>query len=121
MHSASLPDSRGFKGKAAASDVLPLPFWEPLVPRVRGLSSSVRRRLVKRHAVQHLTDEAISGVNRLAWGPQGLPPSFSAPFSAQREALRRIAGACREMGPPPAELDAKAALEELRGCTPYEE
>ncbi|CAK0894817.1 unnamed protein product, partial [Prorocentrum cordatum] len=87
----------------------------------KGNNKEKGRRILRRQAVASLANQAIYTLNDLAGSERGSSVSQPGEGRAPHGAVqRRVYAAAAAMGPPPA-LSPSGALQELRGCTVYED
>ena len=119
---AAVPN--GHEDADRCRDLLPLPLpcgHHRSSASLGDVSRAVRRKVERREAPERMLCETIEALNSMhSGGAAGLDRCAFPPTAAQREALQNIRAAIARMGPPPEDLDAKAALAELRAAGPYE-
>ncbi|CAK0812161.1 unnamed protein product [Prorocentrum cordatum] len=87
----------------------------------KGNNKEKGRRILRRQAVASIANQAIYTLSDLAGGERGSSVSQPGEGRAPHGAVqRRVYAAAAAMGPPPA-LSPSGALQELRGCTVYED
>ena len=87
-----------------ARDLLPLPLLEEFVVDDRLLSRAVKRRLLKRQKLVHITNETVKALEKLS-------PTRRL-SDAQRQGQQCLIQERQKMGAPPADANGKAALGE---------
>ena len=92
-----------------ARDLLPLPLLEEFVVDDRLLSRAVKRRLLKRQKLVHITNETVKALEKL-YGAERAPTRRLS--DAQRQGQQCLIQERQKMGAPPADANGKAALGE---------
>ncbi|CAK0855314.1 unnamed protein product [Prorocentrum cordatum] len=126
----SIEEATAFSGLSRAGDlmmVLPalLEHVKLQVEKDAAIMKNIRKakeeRELRRQAVASLANQAIYTLNDLAGSERGSSVSQPGEGRAPHGAVqRRVYAAAAAMGPPPA-LSPSGALQELRGCTVYED